>query len=110
MQERRRYTRYYPDLKVRYIYVRGMVAVEEDTRLKDLSINGMGLCLSSVVKKGDVFIVEMNLPLIGTISAIAKVVWIKERTNYSEAGVIFDWISSIDKLAKYIQRLQLMAA
>ncbi len=52
MQERRRYTRYHSDLKVRYIYVRDMVAIEEDTNLKDLSINGMRLYLSSVIKRG----------------------------------------------------------
>ena len=110
MQERRRYTRYHPDLKVRYIYVRGMVALEEDTYLKDLSINGMCLYLSSVIKRGDIFLVEVKLPFIGTISAIAKVVWTKDIGKTTEAGVIFDWISKVDKLARYLQGLQLKAA
>ncbi len=110
MQERRRYTRYHSGLKVRYIYVRGVVAIEEDTSLKDLSINGMCLYLSSVIKKSDIFLVEMKLPFVGIISAIAKVVWIKDTGKNSEAGVMFDWISNVNKLAKYIQRLQLKAA
>ena len=95
---------------MRYVYVRGMVALEEDTCLKDLSINGMRLHLSSVIKKGDIFLVEMKLPFMGTISAIAKVVWTKDIGKNSEAGAMFDWISNINKLAKYIQRLQLKAA
>ena len=110
MKERRRYTRYHPDLQVRYVYVRGMVALEEDTNLKDLGINGMRLNLSSVIKRGDIFLVEMKLPFVGTISAIAKVVWTKDTGKNSEAGVMFDWVSNINKLAKYIQGLQLKAA
>ena len=110
MKERRKYTRYHPDLQARYVYVRGMVALEEDTQLKDLSINGMRLCLSSVIKKGDIFLVEMKLPFIGTISAIAKVIWTKDIGKRAEAGTIFDWVSSIEKLARYLQRLQLKAA
>lgn len=112
MQERRKYTRYHPDLRVRYIYVRGMIALEENTQLKDISINGLRLYLSSVIKKGGIFLVEMKLPFMGmgTISAIAKVIWTKDIGKNAEAGVIFDWISNINKLAKYIQGLQLKAA
>lgn len=110
MRERRRYTRYPSNLKVKYIYVRGMIALEEDTQLKDLSINGMRLHLSSLIKRGDIFLVEMNLPFIGTISAIAKVIWTKETRKTAEAGVMFDWVSNIDKLTMYIQGLQLKAA
>ena len=111
MKERREYTRYDTDLKVRYIYRRGMIALEEDTYLKNLSLNGMRLYLSSVIKNGDVFLVEMRLPLAGTISAIAEVIWIKEEgVKTIEAGAAFDWVSDINRLAEYLQRLQSQAA
>lgn len=110
MQDRRKYTRYNPNLQVRYIYVRGMIALEDNTQLEDLSINGMRLYLSSIVKTGDIFLVEIPLPLLGTISAIAKVAWTKGIGNNAEAGVAFDWISNANRLGKYIEGLRVKAA
>ena len=110
MKERRKYTRYRTDLQVRYIYRRGMVAFEENTRLKDLSVNGMCLHLSSLIKRGDTFLVEMELPYTGIISAIAKVIWTKTGGKTIEAGAMFDWVSDVTRLAEYIQKLQIDAA
>ncbi|MFH0731490.1 MAG: PilZ domain-containing protein [Candidatus Omnitrophota bacterium] len=117
MRERRRYPRYNTNLQARYLYIRGMVALEEETRLSDLSVAGMRIYLSSIVKRGDVFIVEMKLPFIGTISAMARVIWTKAAGNteeaghaYRQAGVLFEWVSNENKLQDYLEELQLKAA
>ena len=78
--------------------------------MKDLSIDGMRLNLSSVIKKGDIFLVEMKLHFVGTTSAIAKVIWTMDTGKNYKAGIMFDWVSNIKKLARYIQGLQLKAA
>ena len=123
MNERRRYIRFESDLTLRYVYIRGMITLEEDARLKDISINGMRLYLPPVIKKGDIFLVELNMPFTGLISAIAKVIWTRELPEakeeagppspafgrQGEAGVEFDWISNIDKLGRYLQKLKLAA-
>ena len=110
MNERRRYIRFESDLTLRYVYIRGMITLEEDTRLKDISINGMRLYLPPVIKKGDIFLAELNMPFTGLISAIAKVIWTRELPEAKEeAGVEFDWVSNIDKLGRYLQKLKLAA-
>lgn len=106
MHEQRQYMRYQPNISARYIYVRGMVALEEDTKVDDLSVTGMRLHISSVVRTGDVFLAEIPLPLLGTISAIAKVVWTEDK----EAGVVFDWVSNAPRLERYIEELERKAA
>ncbi len=112
MNERRRYIRFESNLTLRYVYIRGMITLEEDTRLKDISINGMRIYLPSLIKRGDMFLAELDMPFAGLISAIVKVIWTKEvpeAKEKQEAGVEFDWISNIDKLGRYLQKLKMAA-
>jgi len=112
MHERRKYTRYKTDLEITYIYRRGMIAFEGAAEIKNISLGGMKLKVPSAIKKGEIFLAEIELPVNQTISAIVSTVWGKPDIDnkHTELGIKFDWVSNINKLAGYIESLQKKAA
>ena len=101
MKERRQYPRYTANLATRYLYNRGMISLDEETTIIDISRGGASLNLSDKIKKGDMVLLNMDIPSIGAISSMLKIVW----TIGKQAGGFFDWVSDTDKLTRYIGQL-----
>ena len=110
MEERRQHIRYCTDFSAKYFYIKRKTRCEGDTTVKDLSIKGMRLYLPPMIAKDDIFLVEMKSPALGTIAAIAKVIWTKDIQAERESGARFDWVSNSNRLAKYIEDLKVKAA
>lgn len=110
MEERRQDTRYRADFTAKYFYVKRKMMYDGNTAVKDLSIKGMRLYLPPMLEKDDIFLLEIKSHVLGTITAIAKVIWTKDIQADRESGARFDWVSDVSRLAQYIQRLQVKAA
>ncbi|MFC1807570.1 PilZ domain-containing protein [Candidatus Omnitrophota bacterium] len=96
MGDRRKYKRYEALLDTLYTRYTGFIKVYSNGDSRNISLGGMSLFVSKLIRKGDELFVEFESPRAKNIIAIAKVAWVDHaRSGKNRAcGVRFKWAAS----------------
>ena len=105
MRDRRRYERYSAEVDTKCTKVNGCVTVQSSGRSVDISLGGLRVALSRMIRKGDELLIEMRSPHSHReVAFITKVVWARhaEDQRRNIYGMRFLWVSSEEVLKDWV--------
>jgi len=103
MKERRKYKRYKATVDASYARTECYVTIISLTTTKNISLGGICVTLSSLIRKGNKLLIELKSAHNKRFAALAEVAWARsiDGNGHNMCGLKFLWLSSESLLTEW---------